>query len=206
MAKKCNTKCLAQHKTNLVDDSFPCPDVYHSWTDGCNDLETAITSPSFASLFTIWLDPFVSSKRKKLLDLLYICPRSAEGHSHTIITIISPCSLLSLAIFPVSFIRSIFSQGSILNSITLVLLCPSIFVNVLFRKSSKRLQKPPQFDIKSLSMPDQTQINKSKFINLQNPNPQIPVKSCSLSPTCARDQMFPSSSADRSNLPRVACR
>ena len=82
VAKKCNTKCLAQHKTNLVDDSFPCPDVYHSWTDGCNDLETAITSPSFASLFTIWLDPFESSKRKKLLDLLYICPRSAEGHSH----------------------------------------------------------------------------------------------------------------------------
>ena len=78
----------------------------------------------------------------------------------TVITIISPCSLLSLAIFPVSFIRSIFSQGSILNSITLVLLCPSVFVNVLFRKSSKRLQKPPQFDIKSLSMPDQTQINK----------------------------------------------
>ena len=124
----------------------------------------------------------------------------------TVITIISPCSLLSLAIFPVSFIRSIFSQGSILNSITLVLLCPSIFVNVLFRKSSKRLQKPPQFDIKSLFVPHQTQINKSKFINLQNTNPQIPVKSCSLSPTCARDQMFPSSSADRSNLPRVACR
>ena len=150
--------------------------------------------------------PLNLPKGKKLLDLLYICPRSAEGHSHTIITIISPCSLLSLAIFPVSFIRSIFSQGSILNSITLVLLCPSIFVNVLFRKSSKRLQKPPQFDIKSLFVPHQTQINKSKFINLQNPNPQIPVKSCSLSPTCARDQMFPSSSADRSNLPRVACR